>query len=70
MATKSSSLVSLVLSLILLQLFVSQVCLTEAIRIPRRISPSRRPTPPSRPPPPPPHHYYTPPSKSPRGGGP
>ena len=35
-----------------------------------RISPSRRPTPPSRPPPPPPHHYYTPPSKSPRGGGP
>lgn len=35
MATKSSSLVSLVLSLILLQLFVSQVCLTEAIRIPR-----------------------------------
>ncbi|KAL0675464.1 hypothetical protein Bca4012_003445 [Brassica carinata] len=64
MATKSSSLVSLVLSLILLQLFVSQVCLTEAIRIPRRISPSRRP------PPPPPHHYYTPPSKSPRGGGP
>ncbi|CAG7881842.1 unnamed protein product [Brassica rapa] len=36
MATKSSSLVSLVLSLILLQLFVSsQVCLTEARRIPR-----------------------------------
>ncbi|CAN6809193.1 unnamed protein product [Brassica oleracea] len=68
MATKSSSLVSLVLSLILLQLFVSsQVCLTEAIRIPRRISPSRRPPPPFRPPPP---RYYTPPSKSPRGGGP
>ncbi|CAF2125788.1 unnamed protein product [Brassica napus] len=68
MATKSSSLVSLVLYLILLQLFVSsQVCLTEARRIPRRISPSRRPPPPFRPPPP---RYYTPPSRSPRGGGP
>ncbi|KAJ0250062.1 hypothetical protein HA466_0142700 [Hirschfeldia incana] len=67
MATKSSRLVSLVLSLILLQLFVSsQVCLTEAIRIPRRISLSRPMPSPSRPPPP---RYYTPPSKSRRGRG-
>ncbi|CAH2079570.1 unnamed protein product [Thlaspi arvense] len=64
MATKTSHLVSLVLSLILLLLFVSsQVGLAEAKRYQRKMSPSP-------PMPPPPPRFYVPPSKSRRGKGP